>query len=311
MKLFNSKYPIICAPMNQVSDGKLAIAAHDAGIVPSLTVPFIINTNLVQMKINLNRALFEFEKDLIEFRNHTPDGEIIVAFSPKIFNNLNLIALILKYNISHIEFLERMEQKDIPIIKILNKANIKIIQKYLTNQPRGSFVGYELDNLNLKGIDALSLKGSDGAGRVIDNNKSLMQRYEILRKKLPTKPIIISGGISTSAEIKQYLDVGVTAVALGTVFALSEESNINREKKLAIINSSFDNVTKVKAGPMYQNAIVFTSTPDTDYNNSVGLVVGRDSADKGLIFVGKGIDNIHSIKPVAQIVKELIRDVQV
>jgi len=311
MKLFNSKYPIICAPMSQVSDGKLAIAAHDAGIVPSLTVPFIINTNSAQMKINLNRALFEFEKDLIEFRNHTPDGEIIVAFSPKIFNNLNLIALILKYNISHIEFLERMEQKDIPIIKILNKANIKIIQKYLTNQSRGSFAGYELDDLNLKGIDALSLKGSDGAGRVIDNNKSLMQRYEILRKKLPTKPIIISGGISTSAEIKQYLNAGVTAVALGTVFALSEESSINREKKLAIINSSFDNVTKVKAGPMYQNAIVFTPTPDTDYNNSVGLVVGRDSADKGLIFVGKGIDNIHSIKPVAQIVKELIKDVQV
>ena len=181
MKLFNSKYPIICAPMNQVSDSKLAIAAHDAGIVPSLTVPFIINTNSAQMKINLNRALFEFEKDLIEFRNHTPDGEIIVAFSPKIFNNLNLIALILKYNISHIEFLERMEQKDIPIIKILNKANIKIIQKYLTNQPRGWFAGDKkqnnddldyIDNLNLKGIDALSLKGSDGAGRVIDNNKS-------------------------------------------------------------------------------------------------------------------------------------------
>lgn len=298
--------------MNQVSDSKLAIAAHDAGIVPSLTMPFIIGKDSVQMKINFDRASSELEKNLIEFRNHTPDGEIIVAFSPKVFNNLNFIALILKYNISHIEFLERMEQKDIPIIKILNKANIKIIQKYLTNQSRGSFAAAnEDDDLNLKGIDALSLKGSDGAGRVIDNNKSLMQRYEILRKKLPTKPIIISGGISTSAEIKQYLNAGVTAVALGTVFALSEESSINREKKLAIINSSFDNVTKVKAGPMYQNAIVFTPTPDTDYNNSVGLVVGRDSADRGLIFVGKGIDNIHSIKPVAQIVKELIKDVQV
>lgn len=311
MKLFNSKYPIICAPMNQVSDSKLAIAAHDAGIVPSLTVPFIINTNLVQMKINLNRALFEFEKDLIEFRNHTPDGEIIVAFSPKMFSNRNLIEFLLKYKISHIEFFERLEQKDIPILQILRKLNIKIIQKYLTigatsiEDRNKSYVDA------VPHIDAISLKGPDGAARVIDTNETLMRRYEIIRKKLPTKPIIISGGISTSAEIKQYLDVGVTAVALGTVFALSEESSINREKKLAIINSSFDNVTKVKAGPMYQNAIVFTSTPDTDYNNSVGLVVGRDSADKGLIFVGKGIDNIHSIKPVAQIVKELIKDVQV
>jgi len=295
--------------MNQVSDSKLAIAAHDAGIVPSLTMPFIIGKDSVQMKINFDRALSELEKNLIEFRNHTPDGEIILALSPKIFNNNVLIELIIKHKISHIEFFERLEQKDILIIKILKRLNIKIIQKYLTigatsiEERNKSYVDA------VPHIDAISLKGPDGASRVINTNESLMRRYEILRKKLPTKPIIISGGISTSAEIKQYLDAGATAVALGTVFALSEESSINREKKLALINSSFNDVTKVKAGPMYQNAIVFTPTPDTDYNNSVGLVVGRDSADKGLIFVGKGIDNVNAIKPVAQIVEELTKDV--
>ena len=311
MKLFNSKYPIICAPMNQVSDSKLAIAAHDAGIVPSLTVPFIPSSDEIQMKINLNQAVFEFEQNLIEFRKHTSNGEIIAAFSPKIFSNRNLIALILKYKISHIEFFERLEQKDIPILQILRKLNIKIIQKYLTigatsiEDRNKSYVDA------VPHIDAISLKGPDGAARVIDTNETLMRRYEILRKKLPTKPIIISGGISTSAEIKQYLDAGAAAVSLGTVFALSQESCISHDKKLSLINMSYGDVNKVKVGSMYQNAIVFTPTPDTDENNSVGLVVGRDSADKGLIFVGKGIDNIHSIKPVAQIVKELIRDVQV
>jgi NAD(P)H-dependent flavin oxidoreductase YrpB (nitropropane dioxygenase family) len=311
MKLFNSKYPIICAPMNQVSDSKLAIAAHDAGIVPSLTVPFIPSSDEIQMKINLNQALFEFEQNLMEFRKHTSNGEIIAAFSPKIFSNRNLIEFVLKYKISHIEFFERLEQKDIPILQILRKLNIKIIQKYLTigatsiEDRNKSYVDA------VPHIDAISLKGPDGAARVIDTNETLMRRYEILRKKLPTKPIIISGGISTSAEIKQDLDVGAAAVSLGTVFALSQESCISHDKKLSLINMSYGDVNKVKAGSMYQNAIVFTPTPDTDENNSVGLVVGRDSADKGLIFVGKGIDNIHSIKPVAQIVKELIRDVQV
>ena len=311
MKLFNSKYPIICAPMNQVSDSKLAIAAHDAGIVPSLTVPFIPSLDEIQMKINLNQALFEFEQNLMEFRKHTSNGEIIAAFSPKIFSNRNLIEFVLKYKISHIEFFERLEQKDIPILQILRKLNIKIIQKYLTigatsiEDRNKSYVDA------VPHIDAISLKGPDGAARVIDTNETLMRRYEILRKKLPTKPIIISGGISTSAEIKQYLDAGAVAVSLGTVFALSQESCISHDKKLSLINMSYGDVNKVKAGSMYQNAIVFTPTPDTDENNSVGLVVGRDSADKGLIFVGKGIDNIHSIKPVAQIVKELIRDVQV
>ena len=287
--------------MNQISDSKLAIAAHDAGIVPSLAISFIPGTDNF-----LDEALFKFEKNLIEFRKHTADGEIIVAFSPRIFRNLNLITLLLKYKISHIEFLERVELNDIPILKILTKSNIKIIQKYLIRKP------YEQTNIDDSAhIDALNLKGPDGAARVVDNGKSLMQRYETLRKYCPNKPIIVSGGISTSAEIKQYLDAGAAAVSLGTVFALSQESCISHDKKLSLINMSYGDVNKVKAGSMYQNAIVFTPTPDTDENNSVGLVVGRDSPDKGLIFVGKGIDNIHSIKPVAQIVKELIRDVQV
>lgn len=297
--------------MNQVSDSKLAIAAHDAGIIPSLTVPFVPGSDETQMRINLDRALFEFEKNLIEFRNHTSDGEIIVAFSPKIFSSKNLIALILKYKISHIEFFERLQQKDIPILQLLRKLNIKIIQKYLTI---GAVPIEEKPNDWIDAtphIDAINLKGPDGASRIIDTNETLMRRYQILRKKLPMKPIIVSGGISTSSEIKQYLDAGATAVGLGTVFALSEESSISHDKKMAIINMSFKDVSKVKAGRMYQNAIVFTPTPDTDENNSVGLIVGRDSPDKGLIFVGKGIDNITSIKPVAQIVKELTRDLQV
>jgi hypothetical protein len=295
--------------MNQVSDSKLAIAAHDAGIVPSLTVPSIPGSYEIQMKINLDKALVEFEKNLIEFRKHTPNGEIIAAFSPKIFSNYSIIELIIKYKISHIEFFDRLEQKNIPILQTLRKLNIKIIQKYLTlgatpieEKPK-PFIDA------VSHVDAINLKGPDGAARVINTNETLMRRYEIFRKKFPTKPIIVSGGISTSAEIKQYLDAGATAVGLGTVFALSEESCISHEKKLSLINMSYGDVSKVKAGSMYQNAIVFTPTPDTDENNSVGLVVGRDSADKGLIFVGKGIDNVNAIKPVAQIVEELTKDV--
>ena len=35
-KFFNSKYPIICAGMNRVSDVKLALAVKQAGCYPSL-----------------------------------------------------------------------------------------------------------------------------------------------------------------------------------------------------------------------------------------------------------------------------------
>ena len=73
----------------------------------------------------------------------------------------------------------------------------------------------------------------------------------------------------------------------------------------------YDDVTKLELKDSQQNAIVFSHIPNKEGNNTVGLRVGRDTADKGLIFIGKGIDNINAIKPVSEIVKELTKDVQI
>lgn len=282
--------------MNQVSDLRLAIASYEAGIIPSLVI-----THNRPGGINL------VEKQLDEFSKHTGNCNLILALPPKFFTS-DIIELVLKYKVSHIELLENIESKHIAPILLLKKFGIKVILKmvYFSKETL-TIGGTNQDAIPL--FDAIDIKSSDGASRVFDTNETLIQRYKKIRLKYPKMPIIVTGGISTSAEIKQYLDAGAAAVGLGTVFALSEESCISHEKKLSLINMSYGDVTKVKAGPMYQNAIVFTPTPDTDYNNSVGLVVGRDSADKGLIFVGKGIDNVNAIKPVAQIVEELTKDV--
>jgi hypothetical protein len=87
------------------------------------------------------------------------------------------------------------------------------------------------------------------------------------------------------------------------VFSLSEESSIKHEKKLAMIEKSFKDVVNI--GVSKQNAIVFSPTVDTDANNSRGLILGRDTVNEGLIFAGKALDDITSIKSVATIVNEL------
>lgn len=284
--------------MNQVSDLKLAIAAYDAGIVPSLVIPHIRPGGIDEVK-----------QQLIGYINHTGNCNLILALPPKFFTP-EVIKLIIDCKVSHIELLENIESHHIPILQLLKNIGVKIILKlvFFTEEPL--FVqGTNIDAIPF--FDALDIKGPDGASRVMDTDENLMQRYKKIRTKYPDMPIIVTGGISTSEQIKEFLDNGVAAVSLGTPFAMSEESCINYDKKMAIINMSFKDVNKVKAGSMYQNAIVFTPTPDTDDNNSVGLIVGRDSPNKGLIFVGKGIDNITSIKPVSQIVKELTYDVQV
>jgi hypothetical protein len=272
--------------MNHVSDLKLAIAAYDAGIFPSLVI-----TNIAPEGIK------HTENELKAFKEYTGSCNLIIALTPRFFTP-SVIQLILDYKVSHLEFFEKLQDKDIPMLNFLRKNNIRIIEKYLTSKD-------VIDSDIIPYIDIIDLKSSDGASRIVDTDENLMQRYQTVRKKYPMMPLILTGGISTPEQIKELIDAGATAVSLGTVFALSEESSIHHEKKKYLINSSYLDITKVKAGGEDQNAIVFSTTPDTDNNNSVGLIVGRTTADRGLLFAGKGIDNIHSIKSVSTIVKEL------
>ena len=271
--------------MNKVSDAKLALAAHTAGIIPSLIASF--------------SALSETVVELEKFNNGAGNfTDLILAVSPAQLSP-ELIDVILTYNVTHLQLIDDIKTVAEELaLSSLKKKNIKIIVKRISTRSIGA------EYLHL--VDAIDIKGPEGASRVINDGGPLSSRLSQLQMLNPDLPIIVTGGISTSAEIRQYLDAGAVAVGLGTVFALSEESCINYEKKLAMIEKSFADVRNI--GVSKQNAIVFTPIPDEDANHTRGLLIGRDSSSKGLLFAGKAIDNISSIKSVATIVKELIAD---
>ena len=272
--------------MNKVSDAKLALAAHAAGIIPSLVASFSA----------LSETVVELEKFNHGAGNFT---DLILAVSPAQLSP-ELIDVILTYNVTHLQLLDSIKTVAEKLaLSSLKKKNIKIIKKCLSS---AIYIGAEYPHL----VDAMDIKGPEGASRVVNDGVPLSRRLSQLQMLYPELPIIVTGGISTSAEIRQYLDAGAVAVGLGTVFALSEESCINYEKKLAMIEKSFADVRNI--GVSKQNAIVFTPIPDGDANNTRGLIIGRDSSNEGLLFAGKAIDNISSIKSVATIVKELIAD---
>ena len=270
--------------MNKVSDAKLALAAHAAGIIPSLVASFSA----------LSETVVELEKFNHGAGNFT---DLILAVTPAQLSP-ELIDVILNYNVTHLQLLDNIKTVEDSALSSLKKKNIKIIVKRISTRSRGA------EYLHL--VDAIDIKGPEGASRVINDGVPLSSRLSQLQMLNPDLPIIVTGGISTSAEIRQYLDAGAVAVGLGTVFALSEESCINYEKKLAMIEKSFADVRNI--GVSKQNAIIFTPIPDEDANHTRGLLIGRDSSSKGLLFAGKAIDNISSIKSVATIVKELTAD---
>jgi len=264
--------------MNFVSDAKLAIACNRAGIVPSLV------------------GSYNLEEQLKEFRDSCSKGDLILAVEPlRIQQHLmNHIKLYIKYGVSHIQLLDNLDSN---ISKSLNgMSNIKIIHKALR----------PMDLSEMLHCDAIDLKSPDAASRVRVTGQTTMERFLEQKAMNPNLPIIVTGGISTSAEIKMYLDAGAEAVGLGTMFALSEESRIHPDKKSEMIKKSFSDVTSL--GKNRMNGIVFSETQDTDDNHTVGLKLGRDTKDQGVIWAGKALNNITEIESVQTIVDRLTKE---
>jgi hypothetical protein len=89
---------------------------------------------------------------------------------------------------------------------------------------------------------------------------------------------------------------------LGSVFAMSTESNLSNEAKhLVLINQGKD---IKQLGPDHRNGLNLGNVDNNDDNNlTKNLNNLSQHGNNGVVYVGKGIDSITSIQPIKEIVK--------
>lgn len=281
--MFNSKYPIICAPMNGVSDLRLAIACAEAGIVPSL-LPYAYD-NEEEFK-----QVFKQVKEVSE--------NIYTAYP--FIDIVNSIDQILDLGITYIEILE-FEFSDITgcnkhKINQLRQSGVKIILK--THK-------HIIDPLLIDIIDAVLIKGSEAAGRSAPNLDILKEIPEI-KKLYPVLDVIASGGVKNKLDIDNLIAAGACAVAIGTLFAMSSESSIPDHTKKKLLEKTQDDICRLEQGAR-QRAIIFgDNIVVDDHNNTAGLLKGISTGTQGHIYMGNAIGAITKIISVQEIVNHLV-----
>ena len=292
---FGCNYPIVAAPMNRVSDAKLAIACHNAGIFPSLSL-YSWNSMLSP---DINEGIVE--REIKTFQDATGSNNILISLISVDIARKKVADILLNCNIKYVEFIAA----DYPAPPLVQGKTIKDVLferfglelKVLTKRLNSE------GPVNPKAIDGIVFKGPEGAGRG-DASINVEDEITLLRTKYPTIPVIMSGGISTKADIAKYLNLGCMAVCIGTLLAVSEESSISIETKLKMIESSYNDI--VRSGLSKQNALVFSKLPEDDKNNTYSLIKGVKTPNEGLVFAGKALDIIKSIRPVKDIIQELM-----
>lgn len=308
--MFDSKYPILAACMNGGSDLGLAIACRKAGIFPSIVFPR-----------NGERKDGEPTTPFIDHQLTSYGSNQINVGVMSLHNcsNIQFINVLLKHNISHLEIWTEIDVDSIRYKRIGKERSMELAIRNINNlKDNGTKILKRTKGVsNFKSsliplIDALCVKGSDAPGH---SNESITTKelFKKIKNKVPStiETVIPYGGIGTSSQVKEYMELGAECVAIGTLLAASKESCLSEDVK--------NTMTEV-------NSLCITRMPDTNQNT---LILGdkeevlntagrnrQDSLVKGLygdgrtghMYAGKSIDHVTEIRSVKDIVEELVKE---
>jgi NAD(P)H-dependent flavin oxidoreductase YrpB (nitropropane dioxygenase family) len=303
-EFFNCKYPIASMAMNRVSDIQLAKAIRSAGGLPSLSI-----FNYYIGPATLDFAAFR--QDLIDYTTTYPDGSILISVDSGCYSTTGFVDTMIEFNIKCVEVIrgDILDDDNSDENTGINNSAMKL-KKHGTLTFVKALGIYDLDNLTE--IDGVIVKGSEGAGRGNTSKKSLKELVLEVQEKLPNMLIIPAGGIGTSEQVKEYMDMGMFAIGIGTMFAACVESKISTESKLKMVSASSADLSRLNNGTISdynQSALVFEKVnAPMDFNNTRGLIKGIVDPSSGHIFAGRGIDHITEILPASEVIQRLVKD---
>ena len=288
VNFFPSRWPIMCAVMNQVSDLNLALAVHAAGAMPSLQ----INRYNDDHTINYDRVDYE----LSEFVKQTGNSHVVLVAAEEDLLDHKFIKLIREYNVSHIELLGNNVDRS----AYWYQSNFQLVLQYVkqTSKVLSRIVSTTSTNPH---PDAFCVKGKESAG--FAGAVSVSDLFE-QQRSISNTALIPYGGVGTPAQVKQYMDRGAAGVAVGTLFAATQESCLSHETKLAMCNASLSQITQFKETE--QNALVLGELKSTkqDWNHEYDLKNGI-AGQGGLVYAGTAIDHVTHIRTVQEVVDYL------
>ena len=307
-EFFGCRYPIVAVAMNQVSDIDLAIAVAQAGGFPSIS---IFN---YELKGTYNWK--QIDTDLQRYKSVMNNCNLIFSIENNLLLNTishkAIVDLVKKHRISHIQLIPNIIRYDCKqeikhCYSILQDLGTKLIIKSISFPDHCDWFSWADGR---RTVDAVELKGPEGAGRVTNKNITLEQLIIECQTKFPNIPIIASGGIGTNDDVKRLLNLGVMAVGAGTIFAASTESPVSVKAKQKLIDATAQSLSKIDTFFDHdnQNALKFGNFDQPDsFNNTKSLKSGVQNGENGHIFAGHAINCIDEILPVDTIIQRLIQ----
>ncbi|MGB6267591.1 MAG: nitronate monooxygenase [Olleya sp.] len=299
-QLFNIKYPIIQAGMIWNSGWRLASAASNSGILGLIGAgsmyPEVLREHIQKCKQATNK----------------PFGVNVPMLYPNIEEIMNIIV-----------------EEGVKIV-FTSAGNPKTWTKWL--QEKGITVVHVVSSVKFAlkaqdaGVDAVVAEGFEAGGHNGRDETTTLTLIPMVREQLQI-PLIAAGGIATGKAMLACMVLGADGVQVGSRFVASTESSAHQAFKQVVVDAKEGDtqLTLKELAPVrliknkfYQQVEDLYKTAPTP--EQLKELLGRARAKRGMfegdleegeLEIGQIAGLIHDIKPVAEIVKDIVEEFEV
>ena len=293
--LFNIKYPIIQAGMIWNSGWRLASAASNSGILGLIGAgsmyPDVLREHIQKCKAATDK----------------PFGVNVPMLYPNIEEIMDIIV-----------------EEDVKIV-FTSAGNPKTWTKWL--QDRDIIVVHVVSSVKFAlkaeaaGVDAIVAEGFEAGGHNGRDETTTLTLIPMVKEQLSI-PLIAAGGIATGKAMLATMVLGADAVQVGSRFVASEESSAHQAFKQVVVDAKEGDtqLTLKELAPVrliknkFYNDLqeLYKTGPTTE---QLKELLGRARAKRGMfegdledgeLEIGQISGLIHDIKPVAEIVDEMV-----
>ena len=307
--------PIIAGGMTWISDFDLVKAVSDAGGFP------------VFAGGNMPPEMFEKEIDKLVENIHKPFAVNLITIAPNYQAHFEILK---DKNVPFVIFAGNFpKKKDVVRMKESGKKTISFASTESIAKKQISW-----------GIDALILEGSEAGGHI--GNVSLIVLLQQVLFNLSNFPVFVAGGIATGKMMAHLLMMGASGIQMGTRFVMSEECTAHENFKKAFIkararqaiatpqydsklpvvgvralsNSGMENFGKLQLELLkkLQEGTISRENAQFEVENywagSLRTAVVDGNVDDGSLMAGQSVGLINDIKPIKQILLDMINDAE-
>lgn len=294
-ELFGIKYPIIAGGMVWCSGWRLASSVSNAGGLGLLGAGSMHPETLAEHIDKMNAA------------TDKPWGVNLPLMYPELDKIVELIInkgvkIVFTSAGSPTKLTSKFHEAGIKVVHVI--ANSKFARK-----------------CEEAGVDAIVAEGFEAGGHNGREELTTMTLIPQIRKAT-SLPLLAAGGIASGEAMLAAMALGADGVQIGSLFALSEESSASNAFKQLCLNLGESDtmlaLKKISPTRLVKNALYerIKEAEDRGANaDELRTILGANAAKRGIfegdiddgeLEIGQAVAGIKEIKPISQIMNELV-----